>query len=170
VKNVHKDNSQGDMKFLSVLEQMGCCVTEEPEGFAVMGPAVGELRGVHINMNDFSDQALTLAAIAPFAKEAVRMDGIAHIRGQECDRMHAISAELAACGILCAEEEASITIYPGEPKPAVIHTYDDHRVAMAFSLLGLRTEGIIIDNPDCCKKTFEEYFTILDELTGKRNL
>lgn len=170
VKNVHKDNSQGDMKFLEVLAQMGCQVTEEPEGIAVVGPEAGRLAGICVNMNDFSDQALTLAAIAPFSREKVRIDGIAHIRGQECDRMHAIAAELARCGILCGEEASSITIYPGTPKPAVIETYEDHRVAMAFSLLGLRADGIVIDNPDCCRKTFEEYFARLDELTGNHGM
>ncbi len=167
IKGVHSDNSQGDLKFLKVLEQMGCTVAEETDGIAVTGPENGALKGISVNMNDFSDQALTLAAIAPYAAGPVRMEGIAHIRGQECDRIHAIAADLGACGILCKEEASAVTIYPGKPKPAVIDTYEDHRVAMAFSLLGLRSDGIIIDNPDCCKKTFEEYFLLLDELTGQ---
>ena len=167
IKGVHSDNSQGDLKFLKVLEQMGCTVAEETDGIAVTGPENGALKGISVNMNDFSDQALTLAAIAPYAAGPVRMEGIAHIRGQECDRIHAIAADLGACGILCKEEASAVTIYPGKPKPAVIDTYEDHRVAMAFSLLGFRSDGIIIDNPDCCKKTFEEYFLLLDELTGQ---
>ena len=65
-------------------------------------------------------------------------------------------------GIRCEESESSITIYPGAPKPSLVETYDDHRMAMGFSLIGLRSEGIVIDNPDCCRKTFENYFDVLD--------
>jgi 3-phosphoshikimate 1-carboxyvinyltransferase len=90
---------------------------------------------------------------------------IGHIRLQESDRIHAIVTELRRIGIRCEEEEDTITIYPGIPHPAAIETYEDHRMAMAFSLLGLRTEGITIRDPMCCKKTFEDYFKILDELT-----
>lgn len=168
VKYVHSDNSQGDMKFLGVLRDMGCTVEEETEGIRVTGPGIGKLKGIEVNMNDFSDQALTLAAIAPYANSKVRMTGIAHIRLQESDRLHAMAAELGKAGICCAEEQSAITIFPGQPKAAVIETYEDHRVAMAFSLLGLRAEGIVIDNPGCCKKTFEEYFDILERLTSEK--
>lgn len=168
VKNIRLDNTQGDLKFLGVLEQMGCAVAERPDGIEVTGPREGALRGVTVNMNDFSDQALTLAAIAPFADGPVRMEHIGHIRGQECDRIHAIVTELTKLGIRCEEETDAVTIYPGAPAGGVIETYEDHRVAMAFSLIGLRTDGIYIDNPGCCRKTFEDYFTVLDKLTGKK--
>lgn len=168
VKNIRRDNTQGDLKFLGVLEQMGCAVAERGAGIEVTGPRVGELRGVTVNMNDFSDQALTLAAIAPFADGPVRMEQIGHIREQECDRIHAITAELTKLGIRCDEEADAVAIYPGAPTGGVVETYEDHRVAMAFSLIGLRTDGVYIDNPGCCKKTFEEYFAILDRLTGKK--
>jgi 3-phosphoshikimate 1-carboxyvinyltransferase len=167
VQGVHSDNSQGDMRFLEVLRGMGCTVVEEPEGISVCGPAGGRLRSINVNMNDFSDQALTLAAIALFADGPVTIEGLAHIRGQECDRLHAMATELIRAGIECDEREDSITIYPGTPKPCVIETYNDHRVAMAFSLLGLKTDGIVIDNPDCCRKTFEGYFDVLDGLCRK---
>jgi 3-phosphoshikimate 1-carboxyvinyltransferase len=170
VRGVHSDNSQGDMRFLQVLEQMGCKVTEQPEGICVQGAKNGELHGITVDMNDFSDQALTLSAIAPYAKEAVRMEHIGHIRGQECDRLHAMATELTRLGICCEEEQDAITIYPGEPHGGVVQTYEDHRVAMAFSLIGLRTEGIIIDNPECCKKTFEEYFDMLEQLTTESEI
>lgn len=165
VRNVHMDNTQGDLKFLDVLEEMGCMVLDTPEGIRVSGPAVGELRGIDINMNDFSDQTMTLAVIAPFAKERVHIYGIGHIRGQESDRIHGITTELTRLGIRCEEEEAAITIYPGEPKPGLVQTYEDHRMAMAFSLIGLRAEGIVINDPFCCKKTFENYFEVLSDLT-----
>ncbi len=166
VYNVHLDNTQGDLKFLSVLEQMGCSVCDSEQGIVVKGPKDGKLKGIDINMNDFSDQTMTLAAIAPFASEPVHISGIGHIRLQESDRIHGIVTELQRAGIRCEEEADAVTVYPGSPHTAVIETYDDHRMAMAFSLLGLKAEGIVIDNPMCCKKTFEDYFIILSSLTG----
>lgn len=165
VKHVHKDNSQGDMKFLDVLTQMGCTVTEKTDGIEVTGPAEGTLKGIEIDMNDFSDQALTLAAMAPFCNSDVHITHIGHIRGQECDRLHAMSEELTKRGIICTEETDAITIKPGTPSPGIISTYEDHRVAMSFALLGLKVDGIVIDNPSCCRKTFENYFDLLDQLS-----
>lgn len=166
VKHVHMDNTQGDLKFLDVLEQMGCVVTDTAEGIQVTGQKGGKLKGITVDMNDFSDQALTLAAIAPFADSDVRIENIGHIRGQESDRIHAIVTELARIGIRCREELDAVTIHPGIPQAGTIETYEDHRVAMAFSVIGLLTDGIRIDNPGCCGKTFEEYFKVLDALTG----
>lgn len=167
VKNVHGSNTQGDLKFLDVLKKMGCTVIEQEEGILVTGPAGGKLHGITVDMNDFSDQALTLAAIAPYADDKVRITNISHIRMQESDRIHAIAAELTKLSVHCEEEPDAVTIYPGKPHAGAVETYEDHRVAMAFSLMGLRTDGIEILNPGCCGKTFEEYFTILDKLTGK---
>lgn len=164
VRHVYFENSQGDMQFLRVLESMGCVVTQKEDGIEVVGAKGGRLKGISVDMNDFSDQALTLAAIAPFADGAVQILRIGHIRRQECDRLHAITSELTKRGICCEEQEDAVTIYPGTPQAGEVETYDDHRVAMAFSLLGLRTDGIVIRNPECCKKTFEHYFDVLDEL------
>ena len=165
VRNVHMDNSQGDRKFLEVLEKIGCSVTDSEEGIVVEGPADGKIKGIDIDMNDFSDQTMTLAAMAPFASEKVHISHIGHIRLQESDRIHAIVTELTRVGIRCEETEDSITVYPGKPHAALIETYEDHRMAMAFSLIGLKTEGIVIHNPMCCRKTFENYFELLTELT-----
>lgn len=164
VKNVHSDSMQGDLRFLSVLEQMGCILTEEADGISVTGPECGKLKGISVNMNDFSDQALTLAAIAPYAQDVVQISNVAHIRGQECDRIHAIVSNLERAGIQCEEYPDGVMIHPGNPKPCSIETFEDHRVAMAFSILGLRCGGIVIENPLCCRKTFEQYFEVLDSL------
>ena len=137
---------------------------DTPDGIEVTGPKDGSLRGITVDMNDFSDQALTLAAIAPFADKPVRMERIGQIRGQECDRIHAIVTELAKLGIRCEEEPDAVTIYPGTPRGGIVETYEDHRVAMSFALTGLRTEGVVIQNPDCCKKTFAEYFEVLEQV------
>lgn len=167
VKRVHWDNTQGDLEFLGVLQDMGCTAAESEAGIVVQGPKDGRLHAVCVDMNDFSDQALTLAALAPFADGEVRIFHIAHIRQQECDRIRAIAENLAALGIVCREEPDAVAIVPGSVRAGTIKTCEDHRVAMAFSLIGLRTEGIWIENPDCCRKTFESYFSVLDRLTGK---
>ncbi|MDE7272629.1 MAG: 3-phosphoshikimate 1-carboxyvinyltransferase [Lachnospiraceae bacterium] len=167
VRHVTWECMQGDLKFLELLAQMGCTVRETPEGIEVRGAAHGRLTGITVDMKDFSDQAMTLAALAPFAEGDVRIENIGHIRLQESDRIHAIVTELTRLGISCEEEPDAITIHPGMPVPAVVQTYDDHRMAMAFALIGLRTEGIEIADPMCCRKTFENYFEVLDDLTRR---
>ncbi len=167
VKNVTWNCMQGDLKFLKLLEKMGAEVNDTPDGIEVRGTSNGKLKGITVDMKDFSDQTMTLAALAPFADGDVRIENIGHIRLQESDRIHAIATELGRLGICCDEEKDAITIHPGTPKPAVIQTYEDHRMAMAFSLVGLRVAGIEISNPMCCRKTFETYFEVLDSLCSR---
>lgn len=157
---------QGDVEFLKVLEKMGCEVKEDKNGnVTVTGTADGVLKGgFTVDMSAFSDQALTLAAIAPFADDPITITGIGHIRLQECDRIAAIVNNLTALGIKVEEKADEVTIYPGVPKGAELETYEDHRVAMSFALTGLRTEGVRILNPSCCKKTFAEYFEVLEKV------
>jgi 3-phosphoshikimate 1-carboxyvinyltransferase len=183
VEGVHRNLHQGDLQFLHVLELMGCTVEEGEKGLRLKGPT-GTLHGVHINMNQFSDQALTLAAIAPFADSVTEITGIAHIRGQECDRIHAMVENLTALGIKVEELEDGVRIYPLEEaaycdrlsitfarqglNKHLIHTYEDHRVAMSFTLTGLRMPGIVIENPECCRKTFENYFEIWEDILTEK--
>lgn len=162
VRHVHFDSLQGDVEFLRILERMGCQLTEEAEGIRVSGN--GSFHGVEADMSACSDQAITLAALAPFADSPTTITGIGHIRHQESDRMMAIVTELEKLGIRCEMGEDFIKIYPGTPRGGLIKTYDDHRMAMGFSLIGLRTEGIVIDDPDCCRKTFENYFEVLEDV------
>ena len=135
----------------------------------VKGPAEGLKGDISVDMSAFSDQALTLAAIAPFCDGEIKITGISHIRGQECDRINAIVKNLSALGVkteLCDNDD--IIIYPAEKmQPADIETFEDHRVAMAFALTGLLVEGTGIINPGCCKKTFKEYFEVLDSVIKK---
>lgn len=166
VRNVHSDSMQGDLKFLSVLEQMGCPVIETPEGICARGSLVKKFHGVTVNMKEFSDQTMTLAALAPFAETATEIHQIGHIRFQESDRIHAICTELNRMGIVCEEipEREGIRILPGEIHACEVETYDDHRMAMAFSLPGLKTGRITLTDSSCCRKTFENYFELLEEL------
>ncbi len=165
VKNVTWNCMQGDLQFLNVLAQMGCTITETAQGIVVCGAEGGRLKGITVDMKEFSDQTMTLAAIAPFAEEDVRIENVGHIRLQESDRIHAIAIELSRLGVTCKEEKDALTIQPKMPNAGIVQTYDDHRMAMAFALIGLRVQGIEIANPMCCRKTFEEYFDVLETLT-----
>lgn len=169
VNNVHFDSTQGDIRFVKLLGDMGCKVEDTDKGIEVIGPDRGkgqQLNGIdYLDMNNFSDQALTLANVAAFANTATTIGNIAHIRGQECDRLNAIAVNLKAMGIEVEEKEDSITVYPGEVHAADIETFEDHRVAMSFTLPGLTGAGIVIKNPLCCSKTFENYFDIIDTLS-----
>lgn len=167
VQHVHRTSMQGDIRFLSILEGFGCTLTDAPDGIRLSCSSPRSYAGMEIDLSDCSDQTMTLAALAPFASSPVTIRNIAHIRLQESNRIRAIVTELTRLGISCMELEDGIYIEPGRPRAGVIETYADHRIAMSFSLIGLVVPGIQISNPACCKKTFEEYFEILDHITKK---
>ena len=162
VNSLHRSSRQGDVGFLDILMQMGCTVSDNGKGLEVTGPE--KLRGVTVDMQNCSDVAQTLAAIAPFADGPTRITGIGFIRRKETDRIAAMVNELQRCGIHAIEEADGVLIQPGEPQPASIHTYDDHRMAMSFALVGLRVPGISILDPGCVAKTFPRFWDTLDTL------
>lgn len=161
---VSYDSLQGDIQFLHLLEQMGCTLLDTPDGICVTGNKQRRFSGIDADLSAFSDQTMTLAAIAPFADTPTTITGIGHIRYQECDRLHAVLTELTRLGVPCEELPDGIRIMPGLPNAAAIETYQDHRMAMAFSLVGLRTDGIVIKHAECCAKTFERFFEVLESL------
>ena len=167
VNDVHIDSLQGDIKFLDVLKELGCIVKDTESGVCVTGKKDRKYPGIIVDMNDFSDQTMTLAAIAPFASSQTIIKNISHIRFQETNRIQAIVNELTRLGIKCMEAEKykGIIIQPGSIIKNEVETYNDHRMAMAFTLIGLRTGGIVIKNYKCCAKTFENYFDIIDDIT-----
>ncbi|HEY9151722.1 MAG TPA: 3-phosphoshikimate 1-carboxyvinyltransferase [Anaerolineales bacterium] len=163
VENISRRSKQGDIAFLDVLEQMGCQVTEGENFIEISGAE--SLLGVDVDMRDIPDTAQTLAAIAPFASSSTRIRGIASARVKETDRVHATCVELARLGVQVDEHEDGMTIYPCQIfKPANIQTHNDHRMAMAFSLIGLRFNGVTIENPSCVSKTFPSFFEVLETL------
>ena len=120
-----------------------------------------------VDMSSFSDQALTLAAIAPYLKEPTTITGIGHIRGQECDRISAIVKNLTALGAKVEEGSDCVKIYPSELLGCPLDSFGDHRVAMAFAVTGLRCGNVTIKNAEVCGKTFENYFEVLSDLIKK---
>ena len=165
VPGLGEDCSQGDLRFVEVLEKMGCGVKIGPDSTAVRGPE--RLRGVNADMNEISDTFITLAAIAPFASTPTTITGIAHTRHQETDRVHAVATELRRLGVQAEEQKDSLRIIPPRRiSPATIRTYEDHRIAMGFALTGLVEEGVRISDPGCVAKTFPDYFERLSALRG----
>jgi 3-phosphoshikimate 1-carboxyvinyltransferase len=154
---------QGDLGFVRILERMGCTVDVRPTETEVVGPPPGSLKGVDVDMRTVSDTAQTLAVVAPFASSPTRVTGIGFIRGKETDRIAAVVTELNRAGIAAREEADGFVVEPGLPGPARIETYDDHRMAMSFALLGLRVPGIEILDPGCVSKTYPGFF---DDLAG----
>ncbi len=164
LQHLHSDSAQGDIQFVRILERMGCRVTFSDTGITVTGPR--QLKGIDVDMRAISDTSLTLAAIAPFADSKVTIRNIEHTRWQETDRIHAMVTELRKLGVPVVEHRDGLEISPAPITPAAIDTYEDHRVAMAFSLVGLKVPGIQINNPECVAKTFPHYFQVLERLYG----
>lgn len=162
VQHLNLDSAQGDLQFVHILEQMGCRTTVSNTGITVTGPR--QLKGIDVDMRTISDTSLTLAAIAPFADSKVTIRNIEHTRWQETDRIHAMVTELRKLGVPVVEHQDGLEISPAPITPAAIDTYEDHRVAMAFSLVGLKANGIRINNPECVSKTFPDYFEVLQNL------
>jgi 3-phosphoshikimate 1-carboxyvinyltransferase len=166
VLHLVRDSAQGDLRFVDVLERMGCQVEWGPDWVEVRGPAGGRLRGVDVDMNAISDTVQTLAAIAPFADGPVTMRDIGHIRVKETDRLEAVATELRRLGVPVETGADWLRVHPATPQPGTVETYDDHRMAMSFSVLGLRTPGVRIRNPGCVAKTFPDFFSRFAALTG----
>ena len=141
VRGIMPHTMQGDYKFIELIKNFD---------------------GGRVDTSTFSDQTLTLAAIAPYFSKPTEIVGVAHIRKQECDRLNAIVKNLTALGVKVEEREDGVKIYPSQPHSSEIETFGDHRVAMAFAVTGLRCDGVTIKNAEVCSKTFKEFFTVLD--------
>ncbi len=164
VAGLGRTSLQGDLRFVDALAEMGCEVTVGDDSTTVRGRP---LHGIDIDMNAISDTAQTLAAVAVFASGPTTIRNIAHVRHKETDRIAAVVTELKRLGLQADERPDGLTIHPGTPRPATVETYDDHRMAMSFSLIGLRYPGIRIANPSCTAKTYPRFFEDLERLCGR---
>ena len=156
------DSLQGDVAFASVLADMGATVDIGPDHIEVRG---GPLHGIEVDLRHISDTAPTLAVVAAFADGPTTITDIGFVKGKESDRIGAPVRELRRCGVDAEEIDGGMVIRPvGRPHAATFDTYDDHRMAMAFSLVGLVVPGIAVRNPACVAKTFPGYFAALEQL------
>ena len=194
LKNLHKNSMQGDVRFIGILEELGIIASEDTDAGIKIIPQKSDIKSkttdnsetllsedeTVIDMSSCSDQTITLAAIAPVLNKKIRITGISHIRLQESDRISAIVTELKRIGVNANEDGDEIVISAGEndrsqdtgagemseKDSVIVRTYNDHRMAMGFSLAGFYNENIVIGDPLCCAKTFPDYFAYFDEMVN----
>jgi 3-phosphoshikimate 1-carboxyvinyltransferase len=168
VEHLGTDSAQGDVRFVDVLEQMGCRVERGPTELTVYGPLEGErLHGIDLDLGNMPDTSGTLAVLALFADGPTVVRNIGNLRIKETDRITALSRELAKLGARVDEWSDGLRVNPPERiTPAEINTYDDHRMAMSFTLAGLKCPGLVINNPRCCGKTFPDFFDRFERMLG----
>ncbi len=153
---------QGDVGFAEVLAAMGAAVDIGPDHIEVRG---ADLHGIEVDLRHISDTAPTLAVVAAFADGATTITDIGFVKGKESDRIGAPVRELQRAGVDAEEIDGGMVIRPsGPPRAATFDTYDDHRMAMAFSLIGLVVPGVAVRDPGCVAKTFPGFFAALDQL------
>lgn len=161
VEGLSADSLQGDVAFVSCLEQMGCEVRPDADSITLVGRA---LKGIDVDMNAISDTVQTLAVVALFAEGPTTIRNVGHIRHKETDRIAAVANELRKLGADVVEQDDGLVIRPVRTRPATIETYNDHRMAMSFSLAGLRIAGVRIADPRCVDKTYPRFFDDLAAL------
>lgn len=157
IDGISGSTRQPDIEFLRLLEQMGCTV-RRGDGFVEVVGAPRLRGGFAVNMRRWSDQTLTVAALAAFADGPISLTDAAHIRTHECDRIFAVCTELRKLGLRVDERPDGLTVHPGPVRPALLDAHDDHRMAMALSLIGVRADGIRIADPGCVSKTCPDFF------------
>lgn len=164
IEGLSPGSTQADVGMLEVLDEMGCSVRWQGARLVVEGPPDGALEGVDRDMGRMPDAALGLSVMCLFADRPSRLRGLGTLRLKETDRLAALATELSRAGGEAAVEGDDLVIRPGPLRPARFRTYDDHRMAMSFALVGLRREGIEISDPGCVTKTWPGFFTMLERL------
>jgi len=163
IVGIGKNSIQGDKRFAEVIEQMGASVKYHKNSIVVRG--LGLIHGVDEDFNDIPDAAMTIAPLALFADKATTIRNVGNWRVKETDRLHAMATELRKLGAKVEEGADYLRIEPVKSwQHAVIDTYDDHRMAMCFSLAAFSPVGVTINDPDCCAKTYPDYFSEFSRL------
>lgn len=164
VEGVGRLSIQGDVRFAEALQQMGAEIMYEDN--AITASASQGLHGIDADFNHIPDAAMTIAVVALFAQGTTTLRNIASWRVKETDRIHAMATELRKVGAIIEEGEDYLRVTPpASLKAATIDTYEDHRMAMCFSLVALGGVAIRINDPQCVNKTFPEYFSRFAEIT-----
>jgi 3-phosphoshikimate 1-carboxyvinyltransferase len=162
VKGITRTSRQGDVRFTELLEAMGCAVFDEKDGIEVSGKP---LSAITADMSDMPDMVPTLAVVAAFAKGTTVIENVAHLKEKESDRLGSVVKELSKIGIEASCSDSGMIIKGGQPLSAEIDTYDDHRIAMSFALVGLKTSGIFIKNERCVEKSFPDFWDVFKGLS-----
>ena len=159
VEGVGQASIQGDIQFVEILKQMGATVRMGANWIEALGPLSQKLRAIDADLNHIPDAAMTVAILALFAEGPSMLRNIGNWRVKETDRLAAMATELRKLGAVVVEGENFLRIEPPSKfLPASIDTYDDHRMAMCFSLAAMAQIPITINDPGCVRKTYPEYF------------
>ena len=164
IRGLSRHALQGDVEFAAILEKMGCVARWRDDSITVERPRTADgvlapLHGIDVDMNACSDLVQTLSVVALFADSPTTIRNVANIRVKETDRLAAVVNELRKLGATVQENaDGLVVVPPPRLHGATIATYDDHRMAMSFALAGLRTPGVVIENPSCVAKTYPEFF------------
>jgi 3-phosphoshikimate 1-carboxyvinyltransferase len=161
VLDINDRSAQGDIRFLDILQKMGCRIFKEPDGICVAG---GPLRAIEADLVDMPDQVPTLAVMAAFAKGTTVIKNVAHLKSKESNRLMATVAELNKMGIEAACTDNTLVVKGGPLQGCVVDTYNDHRIAMSFAIAGLKVHGVSIRNPDCVEKSFPNFWQVFEGL------
>ena len=153
---------QGDAAFCHVLARMGCHVRQDASGTTVIRN--GALSGIAINMVDLSDLVPTLAAVGAFAEGTTDIHGVGFIRNKESDRLTDLCGELRKAGVDAADNRDGLVVRRSRPHTATLSTHHDHRLAMAFALVGLGASGIIVEDPDVVSKSWPDFWAMIEGL------
>ena len=154
-------SAQPDLGFAAILERMGCRVRREAEAIEVEGR---RLTGVRADLADCPDLAPPLAAVALFAEGPTQIEGAAHLRLKESDRIADLAAGLRRLGAVVEERPDGLRILPGALRGARLDPRRDHRLAMAYAVVGLAVDGVEVEDPGCVAKSFPGFFETLDSL------
>lgn len=166
VRNLNTDSEQGDKRFVFLLEEMGCAVKQNADGFSVLRNK--ELNAIDVSMSNQPDTVQTLAVIAAFAKGNTKIRDIDHLRFKESDRISTTIQELAKMGIQCSYKNKTLYIAGGKPNGAQIETHNDHRVAMSFAIAALGAKGeTVIQNAEVVNKSYPNFFDDLQSVGAK---
>lgn len=164
VRGTTRNSRQGDVRFVEVLEAMGCQISHEKDGISVAG---GDLAAVTVDMADMPDMVPTLAVVAAFAKGSTVIENVAHLKAKESDRLGSVVQELSKMGVEASCSDTGMIITGGKPGSAEIDTYGDHRIAMSFALAGLKVPGVFIKDERCVEKSFPNFWSVFQKLCQK---
>lgn len=162
ILNLSPKSKQGDVRYADILEKMGCVVRKDAEGIEVEG--TDTLRGLSVDMGDMPDTAGTLMVTAAFAQGKTVISGLGNLKVKETDRIEGPRRELEKMGVHVESSDNSLTIVGGSPHGAVIDTYGDHRMAMAFAVAGTKIQDVVINDPDVVNKSFPKFWDKLREI------
>lgn len=162
VNNISESSLQGDVKFVDLLQQMGCTVIKNENYIEVTGAK--ELYGISADMKNMQDVAQTLAVVAAFAKGKTILKGLKNLELKETKRLTALQKELTKMGIECSSDGEQLIIQGGNPKGAFINTYKDHRMAMAFAIAGTRIDDLKIESPEVVNKSYPDFWKTLRKI------